>query len=356
MYKNIQNIEKMVFGRGCFNQLPEILKAKRNESFMVFLVDDYFRNSPLAERFPLENADKLIWVNVDVEPKTDKVDELKKQIMEFTGLIPDGVVGIGGGSVMDYAKAVAVMLNHSGSSSQYQGLNIAYNPSVYHVGVPTLSGTGAEVSTTAVLTGPIKKLGIKYEGTPFDQIVLDPELIKDAPTDQRFYTGMDCYIHNIESLEGTMKNAFSDAMGGKSLELCRDVFLYENGDREELDAKLMVASYLGGVALSYSEVGVCHAFSYGLSYVLGTRHGIANCIAFNQLDDFYPEGVNEFKQMLEKYNISLPEKINANLDETQLEKMVETSWALTHMWHHAFGENWEKIINKDKLKEIFLKM
>ena len=73
----------MVFGVGCFNQLPDILKAKRKESFMVFLVDDYFKNKPISDRFPLENNDILIWVNVDVEPKTEKVDELKKQIMEF---------------------------------------------------------------------------------------------------------------------------------------------------------------------------------------------------------------------------------------------------------------------------------
>jgi len=356
MFKNIQNISKMVFGAGSFNQLDEILTAKRADSFMVFMVDDFFEQSAFKNRIPLRDGDRLMWINVDDEPKTDRVDELRDQILKITGKKPDGVIGIGGGSVMDYAKAVAVMLNHPGSSSQYQGLNLAYNPSVYHVGVPTLAGTGAEVSTTAVLTGPEKKLGIKYDGTPFDQIILDPQLIADAPKNQRFYTGMDCYIHNIEALSGLTSNHFSDALAHQSLVLCREVFLDEDISRSEADAKLMVASYLGGMSLSYSEVGICHAFSYGLSYVLGLHHGVANCIAFNQLEAYYPDGVHEFKQMIELHDIDIPQQVTAGISEADLQKMVDTTLALDHMWKHALGENWPTRISKEKIADLFLKM
>ena len=78
---------------------------------------------------------------------------------------------------MDIAKALSLMLTNEGSSTLYQGLNLIKKPGIYHVGVPTISGTGAEVSMTAVLTGPVKKLGLKCEWTVFNQIVLDPELI-----------------------------------------------------------------------------------------------------------------------------------------------------------------------------------
>ncbi|MBN2708863.1 MAG: iron-containing alcohol dehydrogenase [Calditrichaceae bacterium] len=356
MIKNIKNNDKLVFGSGSFNQLDDILKSKRNQSFMVFLVDDIFKNKPLCERIPLQQEDKLIWVNVDLEPKTEKVDKLKEEIMAITGKKPDGVIGIGGGSVMDYAKAVSVMLNHPGSSSQYQGLNLAYNPPVYHVGVPTLSGTGAEVSMTAVLTGPEKKLGIKYDGTPFNQVILDPELITEAPVDQRFYTGMDCYIHNVEALQGITSNPFSNALANQSLKLCHEVFLDKKISRTKADAKLMVASYLGGMSLSYSEVGVCHAFSYGLSYVMGLHHGIANCIAFNQLQEFYPEGVSGFKEMLKVQKVTVPEKVTARLSDSDINRMIETSWALSHMWNHALGKDWEHKISKDKLAEIYRRM
>ncbi|KPJ77178.1 MAG: alcohol dehydrogenase [Deltaproteobacteria bacterium SG8_13] len=354
--KNIQLVGKMIFGAGSFDRLDGILTEKRSDSCMVFLVDDFFQGRDLADRIPVRNQDRVLFVNVDVEPKTTVVDDLRDRILQLNGRAPDGVIGIGGGSVMDYAKAVAVMLTNPGPSSKYQGLNLAKNASVYHVGIPTLSGTGAEVSTTAVLTGPEKKLGIKGEFTPFHQIVLDPQLIDDVPRNQWFYTGMDSYIHNIESLTGHYANTLGNAMARQSLHLCREVF--SNGDPTDLasNEKLMVASLLGGLSLGFSEVGACHAFSYGLSFVLGTRHGIANCIAFNQLGDYYPEGVAEFKQLVARLGIDIPAGVTKGLSEAQMDKMIDTTLALEHMWRHALGEGWKDRITRDKVREIYQRM
>ena len=71
--------------------------------------------------------------------------------------------------------------------------------------------------------------------TPFDQIVLDPELTKDAPINQRFYTGMDCYIHCIESLEGTYLNEFSKSYGEKALQLCQKIYVEKDHWDDESD-------------------------------------------------------------------------------------------------------------------------
>ena len=130
---------------------------------MVFLVDDVFKNHPLLDRVPLKENDLLIWVNVDDEPKTKYVDALTAKVKErefsTTGsFLPDGVIGIGGGSTMDLAS-LSLMLTNPGSSVDYQGWDLLKKPAVYHVGIPTLSGTGSEVSRTTVLTGPEKKLG-----------------------------------------------------------------------------------------------------------------------------------------------------------------------------------------------------
>jgi 3-deoxy-alpha-D-manno-octulosonate 8-oxidase len=122
--------------------------------------------------------------------------------------------------------------------------------------------------------------------TPFDQIVLDPELTANAPANQRFYTGMDCYIHCIESLEGTYLNEFSKSYGEKALQLCQKVFVQKNTWDDECDDMLMMASYAGGMSIAYSQVGVAHAVSYGLSYLLGTKHGIGNCIVFDKLEEY----------------------------------------------------------------------
>jgi 3-deoxy-alpha-D-manno-octulosonate 8-oxidase len=357
-FRNFKNVEFFAFGRGSFDHLDEILAPRRTDRGLsvVFLVDDVFRDKPLAERVPLRERDLRIWVNVDEEPTTKDVDRYRDEILAVKGTPPDVVVGIGGGSVMDYAKAVALMLTNPGSSAEYQGLDLIRNPGVFKACIPTLSGTGAEASMTTVLMGPEKKLGIKCDHTMPDQVVLDPDLTSDVPRDQRFHTGMDCFIHAVESLTGTWRNAYSDAFAEKSMDLCREAFLEDASESRDNNEKLMIASYLGGLSVTYSQVGVCHALSYGLSFVLHTRHGLANCIAFNQLDDVYPEGVRQFRTMLEKQGDKLPEGVTADLPPEQLDRMVEIAWRLDHMWDHAFGKDWRDKVRKDWLRDLFLRM
>ena len=355
MFRNFKMVSYVVFGRGSFNQLDDILadQRKSEESPMVFLVDDVFLDSPLKDRVPVKASDTLMWVNVDDEPKTEYVDRLTQNVKQISDELPAGIIGIGGGSTLDIAKAVSLMLTNPGSSADYQGWDLINNPAVYHVGIPTLSGTGAEVSRTTVLSGPEKKLGINSDHTVFDQIVLDPELIESAPADQRFYTGMDCYIHCVESLSGTFLNAFSQAYGEKALVLCREVFL-DGGP--ESDDKLMMASYCGGMSIAYSQVGICHALSYGLSFVLGIHHGIGNCIVFDTLEEYYPEGVEEFRQMMEKHKIQLPRTLVPGIPDDQLEKMVDVAFVLEPLWENALGSDWKRVMTRDRIKELYLKM
>ena len=352
-------VSKVVFGRGCFSQTGEIISPQRkspNAPF-IFLVDDVFENkAPLISRIPLEGPDKIIFVSTEEEPKTTQVDQIRDKLLAENSERPAGIIGIGGGSVLDLAKAVALMLTNEGPSSAYQGWDLIKNPGVYHVGVPTLAGTGAEVSRTTVLTGPERKLGLNSDYTPFDQIILDPELIKGAPKNQRFYTGMDCYIHCIESLTGTYLNAFSKSYGEKALELCEEVFLEKDVWDDDSDDQLMMASYHGGMSIAYSQVGVAHAVSYGLSFLLGTKHGIGNCIVFDQLEEFYPEGVAKFKAMVDKHQIDIPKNICASLSGEQFEKMIDVALFLEPLWENALGKNWRDTITRKKLREMYEQM
>ncbi|MCF8044277.1 MAG: iron-containing alcohol dehydrogenase [Desulfarculaceae bacterium] len=355
MYRNFKLINNVMFGRGCFEQLDDILDVRRKDStsWMVFVTDDVFRNTSFEKRIPLKENDMLLWVNVDDEPKTSYVDRLTDQVRAFSDILPAGVIGIGGGSAMDLAKSVSLMLTNPGSSEKYQGWDLIRNPAVYHAAVPTLSGTGAEVSRTAVLTGPEKKLGLNSDYTVFDQVVLDPDLLQGVPRDQWFYTGMDCYIHCVESLEGTYLNQFSKSYAQKAIELCREVFFHED---PESDDKLMMASFFGGMSIAYSQVGACHALSYGLSYVLGTHHGIGCCIVFDYLDEFYPEHVNEFREMMKKNNIELPGNLVKGLDEEKIDTMVSVTLGLDPLWENCLGPNWKNIMTPDRAKSLFMRM
>ena len=355
MFRNFKVVPQVIFGRGCFCQLDDILSEKRSgkDAFITFLVDDVFKENHFVEKIPLQPQDLLLWVNVNDEPKTGYVDSLTRQVKDHSNRGSSGVVGIGGVSTMDLAKAVSLMLTNPGDSKDYQGWDLVKHPAVYHVGIPTLSGTGAEVSRTTVLTGPEKKLGLNSDFTVFDQIVLDPELLAGVPVEQRFYTGMDCYIHCVESLTGTYLNTFSQSYGEKALALCREVFL---DDVSDSDDKLMMASYFGGMSIAYSQVGVCHALSYGLAFLLGIHHGIGNSIVFNQLDAYYPEGVSEFRKMMKKHNISLPQSIVSDISDEKMEKMIDVALILEPLWENALGPDWKEQMTRERIKELYLKM
>ena len=355
-FKNFKLVGYVVYGRGSLAQLGTIIAPHRKAGApMIFLVDHFFQNNALTQTLPLQGNDEIIYIDVTHEPKTTYVDAVATKLKETYDTI-SGVIGIGGGSTLDMAKAVSLMMTNSGSSADYQGWDLVQKPGVYKVGIPTLSGTGAEVSRTTVLTGPTRKLGMNSDFTPFDQILLDPQLTANAPANQRFYTGMDCYIHCIESLEGTYLNQFSKSYGQNALAMCEEIFLHNKEWSAESDDKLMMASYAGGMSIAYSQVGVAHAVSYGLSYLLGTKHGLGNCIVMNHLSKYYPQGVATFKQMVQKNNIDIPTGICANLTSEQFTTMINVSLSMKPLWENALGLNWETKVNHDVLLQLYQKL
>jgi 3-deoxy-alpha-D-manno-octulosonate 8-oxidase len=117
-----------------------------------------------------------------------------------------------------------------------------------------------------------------------------------------------------------------------------------------------MASLFGGMSIAYSQVGACHALSYGLSFVLGTHHGIGCCITFDYLDDVYPEGVKEFRTMMDKHNIILPRNLTKGLDDDALQIMVKVALGLAPLWENCFGPDWEKTMTPERTMELYRRM
>src|SRR5262245_58816961 len=138
-FRNFKMVDYVVYGRGSFNQLDEIIAPQRKTGKpMVFLVDHFFEGKPLVSRIPVKGNDKVLFADVTYEPKTTYVDKLAKELKDEFGNV-SGIIGIGGGSTMDLAKAVSLMMNNQGSSADYQGWDLVKAPGVYKAGIPTLS-------------------------------------------------------------------------------------------------------------------------------------------------------------------------------------------------------------------------
>lgn len=352
MIRNFKAVSKVMFSQGAVDEFPALLNQQRaGAGFAVFVVDHFFSDGQLAGRLGLQQDDLIFYLDTTAEPSTGTVDDYVTRIKGGRSQLPAAVIGVGGGAAMDVAKAVAIMLTNPGKTEEYQGWDLVRNPPVYKIGVPTISGTGSEVSRTTVLIGPVKKQGINSDCSLFDQIMLDPDLLATVPARQRFFTGMDCYIHSVEAVSGTFLNEFSKAYADKALELSTKVFLQEGGD-----ADMMVASMLGGYSIVYSEVGICHALSYGISYAFGLHHGEANCVVFNTLDEYYPEHVTLFREMLSKNGVELPRNLVGQVSDAVMEKMIDMALLMEKPLCNAAGENWREIFTREKLKELYLKI
>ena len=352
---SIKNIKQIYFHEGAFL----ILNAKINEiggnsQNTIFFIDIYFKNKIDLLAFDFEKYENVFFHDTKEEPTVEQIDaytqSIKAQNSE-TKLI----VSIGGGATLDVGKAVSNMLTNAGKAEDYQGWDLVKKPGIYKIGIPTLSGTGAESSRTCVLSNKLKniKMGMNSHFTVYDELILDPNLTQSVPFDQYFFTAMDTYIHCIESLDGRLKNTFSDSFSNSALKICRDVFASNDPMSSANREKIMLASYYGGIAIANSMVGLVHPFSAGLSSVFGSHHCVSNCIVMMAMEEFYPAEVKEFKGFIERYNILLPKITMQVLDETTLQKLYEATVVHEKPLSNALGDDFKMILTYEKVSELF---
>jgi len=353
-----KTVGEYLLGAGAVGHLGRVLAGHADSpgDRVLYLVDHFFEDKIRALPLPVKAADMLLYVDTTDEPTTESVDALVATVR--AGQPVKAVVGVGGGSTLDTAKAVSNLLTNGGVAADYQGWDLVRVPGVFKVGVPTVSGTGAEASRTCVMMnhGKKLKLGMNSDYTVFDRLVLDPELTASVPANQFFFTGMDTYIHCIESLGGRYRHAFADACSEQALRLCRQVFSGTDMRSAENREKLMVASFLGGSAIGNSYVGVVHPFSAGLSMVLHTHHCVANCIVMNVMDEFYPRETEEFRRMADANGIRIPRGLCRGLSDEQYRALYDATIIHVKPLANALGEGFRDVLSLNKAAEVFQRM
>ncbi len=348
-------VPSILFGENRFDDLNEFIDevCSDGKGYSAFVIDSVHQKTGLGDRLRPGSQDLVLWFDASLrEPKTTDVDAVCGEIADKKGEErPRVVIGIGGGSAMDLAKAVSVLMTNPGTAADYQGWDLVKNKALPKIAVPTLAGTGAEATRTAVLTGPVKKLGINSDQSIFNGILMDPELLKTAPKDQEFYTGMDNFIHCVEASHGSAMNAMGRPFALQAKAVLEDFFL---GEKNYAD--FMVASFLGGSSIANSSVGICHALSYGIAFILGFRHGMANSIVFKHLEEFYGEDVLLFHRMLEQNKIRLPANVTRNVAPEQMEAMVQLTYMLERDLVSALGPDFRRILTPEKILSLYERM
>jgi alcohol dehydrogenase len=191
----------------------------------------------------------------------------------------DALVALGGGSAIDAAKATALLATNGGSLLDYDGVEKSCLPPLPVVALPTTAGSGAEVTSGAVITDEAKhcKMAIRCGGHRPRVAILDPELLASLPAAVAAASGLDALAHAIEAYVSTLANPFSDALARRAIELIGAhlrPFVARRDDGEAASG-MLTASTMAGMAFSNSALGSAHALARHLGPKLSIGHGRA---------------------------------------------------------------------------------
>ena len=218
-----------------------------------------------------------------------------------------GIVGFGGGSSMDVAKLVALILGSNEDLELAWGVSNAKGPRLPLVLVPTTAGTGSEVTPIAIITvGEEEKKGVSSSIILPDLAILDPELTLGLPAVTTAATGIDAMVHAIEAYASTNKNnnPISKMMAIEALKLLGGSIekAVLNGSNVEARGNMLIGAMLAGKAFANSPVAAVHALAYPIGGTFHVSHGLSNSLVlphvlrFNSIDAKAAKDYSELAQ------------------------------------------------------------
>ncbi len=279
MFDVIQN-RRVVYGPGTIRELPGILRELTGNTVMVIAYSDKADCVRLAvHALEQEGLTYVLDASLRGEPSTDDIDRLADiAVRNNCG----AVLAIGGGSVMDAGKAVAMLCTNGGNVEQYQmeGKPISV-PALPVVAVPTTSGTGSEATKVSVVYNPANKLKKSFYSPSMiaGTVILDPELTVGLPKDITVSTGIDALSHAIESYVSLKATPYTEMFSLQAMKLIVENLEKCVRDPNDVEARggMLLASYLGGCALN-AGIGLAHILAQPLGGLIKIPHGVACAI------------------------------------------------------------------------------
>lgn len=323
--------KKIVFGSGSFTGLAQLLgelKAKRP----LVVLDKNLAETGFREKvsYMLQQGgvEFDLFDQVEPEPQLELADEGAKLALKRKC---NAVIGIGGGSAMDVAKAVSVLAVHKGKAVDYLGLNKVPGPGLSTVMVPTTAGTGSEVTFTAVF---VRKNLKKKEGmnSPYlypDLALLDPQLTLSLPPGLTATTGLDALCHAIESFTSINASPMSELISLEAIRLISEnlrTCVHDGGNLKARE-QMLLGSLYAGLGLANAGVTAVHSLSYPLGGKYGIPHGLANTIMLLPVMAFNLPGALEkfavIAEVMGEVTDDLPVREAAYLALDAVEALIE---------------------------------
>ncbi len=285
---------KMLKGMGCTKVMVLHFKSAGGAGIEV----------PIIETIRREGIEVLTDASVVSDPDSDLVTRIGQKAREED---VNGIVAIGGGSIIDAGKGVKLLLSNKGDISDYYPLTTPQAGCIPMIAIPTTSGTGSEASKGTVITD--SKTGIKKviigPGTTPDAALIDPKLTLGVPPKVTAACAFDALSHAIDAILSTMTNRIVQGIAYEGIRLMKNSYkrAVEHGDDLEARSDMHLAANYGGIVLANAKCNMCHAFAHALGALYHVPHGTCcaiftpACLEF--LAEERPEEIREIARLLD---------------------------------------------------------
>ena len=291
---------KIIFGNGSSTSEVESEMSALKCSRAIVVTDQGIIKAGLLDKITKSLGEKCVGVFSDV-PQDSGMDIVDRAATFAKEKGADIVISIGGGSVIDTAKCMCILLTEGGSLSDFEGIQLLTRPQTPHIVIPTTAGTGSEVTWAAVIYDKSKgqKILIVESYNAPRVAILDPTLTTKLPPLLTASTGMDAFCHAVEAISSMQREPIADALGIHAIRLLNKYLpqCVKNGNDLTARGQVQLAATMAGWSFGNAMIGIVHAMAHSIGAVAHVPHGIANgillphCMEFNLPDaeDYYAE-------------------------------------------------------------------
>lgn len=303
---------KIIFGSGSSTSELESEMSALGCSRAVVVTDQGIIKAGLAEKIIKTLGDKCVGVFSDI-PQDTGIDVVNRGAAFAREKNADIVISIGGGSVIDTAKCMCILLTEGGSLANYEGIQLLTRPQTPHIVIPTTAGTGSEVTWIAVVYDKDKgqKILIVESYNAPRAAILDPQLTVGLPPLLTASTGMDAMTHAIEAMTSIQREPLSDAMALQAIRLLSTYLprCLEDGGNIKARGQVQLAATMAGWAFGNAMVGLVHAMAHSIGAVARVPHGVScgillpYCMDYN-VGEGEPEAIEIYAAIAQALGVS----------------------------------------------------
>ena len=293
MVYNHHTVKHFIHGSGSIKQAADVVKNLGGKKAFI-VTDPGLANvgvqKPLEEALTAGGVEWELFAKAELEPSMDSIQACTDAAKAFGA---DVIIGIGGGSPLDTTKAAAVLLTNEGPIDKYFGMNLVPNACLPMILIPTTAGTGSEFTNISVLADTKNggKKGVVSDYMYADVVLLDAELTVGLPPRVTAMTGVDAFVHAMESFCGIAATPFTDTLNLSAMKLVAGNIrqAYANGKNLKAREGMLYGSALAGMGFGQTQNGIIHAIGTTLPVECHIPHGLAMsfvgafCVGFNYI-------------------------------------------------------------------------